>query len=70
MQIIKSELKTLVRTDNKQPVRMGETVQDFRGESYTISGGRAPHKPASTGRVWVQEVSQEYFPAVFGLEWV
>ena len=70
MQVIKSELKTLINSKTLEPVRMGETIQCSRGESYTITGGRAPHKPSSTGRVWVKEVSQEYFPTVFGLEWV
>jgi len=70
MQIIKSDLKTLVNSKTLEPVRVGDIVTDFRGETCTISGGRAPHKPSSTGRVWVNEFSQEYFPGVFNLEWV
>jgi len=70
MQIIKSDLKTLVNSETLEPVRVGDIVTDFRGETCTISGGRAPHKPSSTGRVWVNEFSQEYFPGVFNLEWV
>ena len=68
-QIIKSEMKTLRNMTTGEPVRIGDAVTDFRGETCTISGGRAPHKPSSTGRVWVAEFSQEYFPAVFDLEW-
>jgi len=69
-QIIISELKTLRSMTTGEPVRIGDIVKTFRGEPCTISGGRAPHKPASTGRVWVEEFSQEYFPSVFDLEWV
>ncbi len=68
-QIIKSEMKTLFNMTTGEPVRVGDIVTDFRGETCTISGGRAPHKPSSTGRVWVEEFSQEYFPGVFNLEW-
>ena len=70
MQIIKSDLKTLVNSETLEPVRVGDIVTDFRGETCTISGGRAPDKPSSTGRVWVNEFSQEYFPGVFNLKWV
>jgi len=69
-QIIISQLKTLRSMTTGEPVRIGDIVKTFRGETCTISGGRAPHKPASTGRVWVEEFSQEYFPSVFDLEWV
>lgn len=68
-QIIKSEMKTLRNMTTGEPVRIGDTVTDFRGDTATIKGGRAPHKPGSTGRVWTDEYSQEYFPAVFDLEW-
>lgn len=70
MQIIKSNLKTLVNSETREPVRIGDKVKSFRGETCTVTGGTAPHKPASTGRVHVQEYSQEYFPSVFGLQWV
>lgn len=69
----------LVRSDTKAPVCRGDAVTSSRGESATVSGGAPPHKPASTGRVYVVEgadlangshYSREYFPSVFGLEWV
>lgn len=49
------------------------------GITYKIEGGRAPHKPGSTGRVWVRRASEkafvgitqhEWFPNVLDLKWV
>jgi hypothetical protein len=45
----------------------GSTVTSFRGEQYTITGGRPPHKPESTGRVYTS--GGEFFPSVFNLVW-
>jgi hypothetical protein len=58
----------LVHQVSGTPVCVGETLSSGRGDRYTITGGRPPHKPASTGRVWV-EGGGEYFPSVFDLEW-
>lgn len=51
------------------PVCIGDKLTTHRGETYTITGGRPPHKPSSTGRVWV-EGGGEFFPTVFDLTWV
>jgi hypothetical protein len=59
---------TLERKDGT-PVCIGETLTTHRDETYVITGGRPPHKPSSTGRVWV-EGGGEYFPSVFDLRWV
>ena len=51
---------------------LGEVLETFRGEAWTIEGGRPPHKPASTGRVYVKRgggMTREFFPGVFNLEW-
>ena len=50
------------------PVPVGAEVKDFRGDVSVISGGRAPHKSSSSGRVYVMD--REYYPGVFGLKWV
>jgi len=62
--MIKVKNWILVHADTGVPVKQGEKVGDFH-----IEGGRPPHKPSSTGRVWVKEYSQEYFPTVFKLKW-
>jgi len=59
---------------NKQAV-LGSSLTSFRGEPTTLMGGMPPHKPASTGRVWVKDAdsfpnAREFFPSVFGLKWV
>ena len=63
------KLWLLLREDATQGVYEGQTVRSFRGESYVITGGRPPHKPESTGKVWTED-GGEYYPSVFGLRWV
>lgn len=59
-----------------QPVLEGARLAGARGEVYEITGGRPPHKPGSTGRVWVHGVGEgerstrEYFPSVVDCAWV
>lgn len=49
----------------------GDEVTDFRGGVATLVGIEPPHKPSSTGRVYVREAGEEitrsYFPGVYGL---
>jgi len=64
---------TLVFEKNMKPVCMGQKVRS-RG-TYVGTGGRAPHKPSSSGRVYVKEVGKsgwgrEFFPNVFNMKWV
>jgi hypothetical protein len=46
-----------------------EVVKDFRGEEHTLTGGRCPHKPSSSGFVYTGD-GYEYYPGVFDLQWV
>lgn len=42
------------------------------GEALRLVGGTPPHKPSSTGRVWVRDAQGtelEYFPSVIGCIW-
>lgn len=61
----------LVRAESKTPVFAGESLHSFRGRSdgHVLTGGRPPVHAASTGRVYV-EPGGEFFPSVFGLQWV
>ena len=79
MQHIERDGWTLVRSDSKAPANRGDTITSFRGELAFLVGGQPPRHSASTGRVYVREkadiengeqYSREYFPSVFGLEWV
>lgn len=60
----------------EKEIEEGDEVVTNDGEVWVVSQGvgRPPHKPGSTGRVWVTEPvkgwSQEFFPGVFGLLWV
>lgn len=57
-----------------QQIFWGTQVVTFRGERCVLTGGRPPHKPASTGRVYVRfpgaTGDAEFFPSVVGLEWI
>ena len=55
--------------DTDQPIRKGTMAYDFRGRVDTIVGGRAPRKPWSTGRVECAD-GAEFYPSVFGMQWV
>ena len=63
------KLWLLLREDATQGVYEGQTVRSYRGEDCVITGGRPPHKPESTGKVWTED-GGEYYPGVFGLRWV
>ncbi len=73
IQQIDSVTWRLVRQEDGQPVQLGErlatrTAREFK-DGATLTGGRPPLHAASTGRVWVDGCG-EYFPSVFGLQWV
>jgi hypothetical protein len=64
---------TLVFEKNLSPVCVGQKVRNR--DSYIVSGGRAPHKPSSSGRVYVKTVGgdrmgREFFPHVFNMKWI
>ena len=52
----------------------GDRVKTFRDEIVTVKGGRAPHKPSSEGKVFVDEPGRafgaEYYAGVIGAQWV
>ena len=64
----------LVQTLTGTPVEVGCVLTSFRGETYVLNGGMAPHKDGSEGRVWARPVGHsredEFFPSVFGLKWL
>ena len=61
----------LVDQQSGVPVEINDTY-GRDGVEYSIIGGRAPHSPASTGRVTVRsaEQSRELYPSVFDLSWI
>jgi hypothetical protein len=56
-------------SDAQEGVLKGTKAATFRGEVHTITDGRAPHKPGSTGRVYTAD-GREYYPGVFDMKWV
>lgn len=55
-------------------VSLGQIFYTFRGEEVELTGGRPPHKPSSTGRIYVEPFgggpTSEYFPSVCNLKWI
>lgn len=63
----------LVNEETLQTIELGSKLETFRGEKCTLLSGTPPHKPSSTGRVYVEfedGTKGEYFPSVIGLKWV
>ena len=65
---------TLIYQDGRGAVCAKELATSSTGEQWVVEGGTPPHKPSSTGRVWVRRSddstwNREFFPAVFGMEW-
>jgi hypothetical protein len=54
-------------THNGQPVQAGEILEDFRGNQSRVTGGQAPHKPSSTGKIYT--TAGNYYPSVFDCKW-
>ncbi len=54
-------------TYNGQPVQVGEILEDFRGDQCRVTGGQAPHKPSSTGKIYTD--AGHYYPSVFNCAW-
>jgi hypothetical protein len=54
-------------TYNGQPVTKGEILEDFRGDQYRVTGGQAPHKASSTGKIYTD--AGNFYPTVFGCQW-
>mgnify|MGYP001169385359 FL=1 len=63
----------LVHQLTEKDVWQNELVQDRDGQNYVVKGGMPPHKPSSSGRIWVADITnthnREYFPSVCGLKW-
>lgn len=66
----------LVNEDTKAIVKKGDEVVTTDGELWVVEHGVGlpPHKPSSTGKIWVRhagsEMSREFFPGVFNCKWV
>ncbi len=67
----------LIHIDTGAEATVGEKLTDFRGDHAYLRSSSEPHKPGSTGRVFVSikpkspsNEAQGYFPSVFGLKWI
>lgn len=64
----------LIDEKTGKDVTVGDEVKTFRGETCVVADLCPPHKPASTGRVYVDfpgvTAQQGFFPSVIGAKFV
>jgi hypothetical protein len=49
-------------------VKAGDILTDFRGDTTVLKSFTEPHKPSSTGKVYVEGGLTGYYPSVYDLE--
>ena len=64
----------LLNQKTGEPIKTGAIVWTSDGVRWVLEGGREPHKPSSTGFVWLRStdgrgLSREFYPFVIGAEW-
>jgi hypothetical protein len=64
----------LIYEKTGQDVRAGDLVTTRDGEEFRLDFYREPHKPSSTGRVYITPTAGggqlELFPSVIGAKWI
>jgi hypothetical protein len=65
----------LIDSKTGEQMQRDARVQTFRGEKAILLGWKPPHRPGSTGRVYVEFVEDmarlhEFFPSVIGCKFV
>ena len=54
-------------------VKVGDVVETSKGDKVTVKYFAEPHKPSSSGKVYVEHENgfgMEYFVSVIGAEWI
>lgn len=65
----------LIYEKTGEEVKAGDLVSSQDGELFRLDFYREPHKPSSTGRVYVTRMVEqggqlEFFPSVVGAKWI
>lgn len=66
-------MKLVYASDKNRPVTIGDRVLTFRGEECIVQGFVEPHKPSSTGFVYVIDKENrvnQFYPSVIGAVWI
>jgi hypothetical protein len=61
----------LINEETGAEIQVGDKVTSSGGDEYILQSFKEPHKPSSTGRVYVKPasgegMSREFFPSVIG----
>lgn len=63
----------VLRDSTGRVVQVGDKLPDSRGQRWRVAGGRAPHKPGSSGGIHVALPGNQptsFYPSVFDCYWV
>jgi hypothetical protein len=65
---------TLVNSNTRKPIQIGDSVITFRGEVGKLAGTQVPRHAGSTGRVIIEfdaegNMGGTFYPSVIGAEW-
>jgi len=63
----------LINSNTLREIKIGDSVQTFRGERGILTGFTEPHKPSSTGKVYVNtggDFDNQWYPSVIGGQFV
>ena len=60
-------------SNNGHTIEIGDVVETFKGIEVTVTGWAPPHKPGSTGYVFVEYATGEtatYYPSVIDAKFI
>jgi len=62
----------LVEEESLEPIQLNSKHKCGNGEPYVVIGGNPPHKPSSSGFVWVRTKNdmREFYPVFFNMKLV
>ena len=61
----------LINQETNEEIKLGDEIISFRGEKYILNRIEEPHKPSSTGKLYVtpadqpEGMSRSFYPTVF-----
>ena len=72
---IRKDNWVLVWNASNDPVELNDVVNCFRNDYWIVKGGNPPHKPSSSGKLWVvayddHDCNREFYPSVCDMKWI
>ena len=54
----------------QQPITIGDTIIDFRGEQHIVRRFEPPHKPSASGKIYTEQSSYGLYCHVFNCQYI